>query len=238
MKLDIKLKEKCRNLAIVFLLLLVAMIVIKIMFFSKEVSSCLLLIVCILVESLIWISSGIGASAITLYITKSFDYKQKRDSAIFQYYIQAKDLFMNILKIEPITLNLSQAAIDSYKNFGPYLEVWKKIKQDITLMYFTDKDMDKKETIDALQGAFDGLLSYVFLTFYPIKDSFIQPSLSSVDNLIFKIEPDYNLNQYIYTSLAYEKIMPLLSNLEELVTNKKTIEEACTTHPIRYYSKI
>ncbi len=93
---DIKLKRSCIIISIVAFTILVIAVILKFSVFSNlpnkanETGS---FTAYIILEILIWVSSGIGASAITLVLSKKYDYENKKKIAITDYYYDSQTLF-------------------------------------------------------------------------------------------------------------------------------------------------
>lgn len=231
---DIKLKRSCIIISIVAFTILVIAVILKFSVFSNlpnkanETGS---FTAYIILEILIWVSSGIGASAITLVLSKKYDYENKKKIAITDYYYDSQTLFFEIVRLKPLANDNWIEATKSFESFQSSYAVWKKMLHNRESMRLTKKDNAIKNLVDSIHNEFKTLLESIMVVNLYLNADPSNRIVRDSNKRIFKMElvnnddvwsPDALIR---YTPLAKIKILPLLGQLEKIVTGRKTMTE-------------
>ena len=229
-----KLKRSCIIISIVAFTILVIAAILKFSVFSNlpnkanETGS---FTAYIILEILIWVSSGIGASAITLVLSKKYDYENKKKIAITDYYYDSQTLFFEIVKLKPLANDNWIEATKSFESFQSSYAVWKKMLHNRESMRLTKKDNAIKNLVDSIHNEFKTLLESIMVVNLYLNADPSNRIVRDSNKRIFKMElvnnddvwsPDALIR---YTPLAKIKILPLLGQLEKIVTGRKTMTE-------------
>ena len=237
MSKDIELRNKCGKLTLVFGFILIITVIFKSCFFPTNPDTGFDLFIYIVVEVLIWLASGITASAFTLYLSKTYDYEQKKKNAITEYFYDAQTLFSKMLNLKPILNQNWDDATNTLLSFEPAYKIWQNMQHNYNSMHFTKSDQETKRIIDSINKEYRDLLGIIMVSIGSLKNDKTDESVKNCNSELFEIT--LRQGKRIYTPYVRTRLFPLLGELEKITTNNNYFTDIeCPIFICSYYYSI
>ena len=228
---DLSLKKLCLFLAVAFFILLSISIVIQLCIDLNRCWS-------IIINIIIWMSAGISASSLTIWFTKIFDYKAKREDLLIEFFYIAFDLMSVVNGITPLT---KECDLDKFKKRYFKYEENRHLWNDLTHI----RNKLKINLKDPMRKYVDNIMNFFFNIIPSINWNLVicEKNLVDVDDYIRQICSGevkiFNIVECTmngiptieYRSKADSKIVDDMEKLEFYLFNNESIKDGLRFYP-------